>query len=117
MRATELFKDVHEGSINLNRKGLEILPGDLPDYVTGHFACKHNNLTNLVGSPKIVGLNFVCSANDLTSLDGLPVEVGGNFYCDSQINGKTFTEAEVRAHCNVKGRVYISRVYKKNKEL
>jgi len=41
----------------------------------------------------------------LTSLEGAPETVGGDFYCG--YNSVQFTEAQVRAVCDVKGDVYV----------
>ena len=65
-------------------KGLTSLPNDIPKYVGGYFYCNDNKLTSLQGAPKYVG---------------------GSFWC--QNNTKKFTEEEVRAVCNVKGRIYV----------
>ena len=35
------------------------------------------------------------------------MSVGGDFYCSTQKNGHKFTEAEIRAVCDVKGKVYV----------
>lgn len=43
--------------------------------VTGSFVCSNNNLTSLIGSPKIVGESFLCHHNKLTSLEGSPESV------------------------------------------
>ena len=48
---------------------------------------------------------FDCSDNKLTSLEGAPKVVGGSFWCDN--NTKQFTEEEVRAVCEVKGKIYV----------
>ena len=76
-----------------------------PKEVGRNFYCFGNQLTNLEGAPKEVGRNFYCSNNKLTSLEGAPQKVGGNFVCSN--NTKRFTEEEVRAVCNVKGRVIV----------
>ena len=65
-------------------KGLTSLPNDVPKYVGGDFNCHENKLTSLQYAPKYIG---------------------GNFYCHNNI--KKFTEEEVRAVCDVKGRVYV----------
>jgi hypothetical protein len=58
----------------------------------------------LEGSPKTVGGIFGCDNNDLTSLAGAPKTVGEFF--DSRYNPVRFTEEQVRAVCDVKGKVY-----------
>jgi hypothetical protein len=47
-----------------------------------------------------VGRDFNCQYNPLESLEGCPKEVGRNF-----IHSSTFSEDEIRAVCNVKGKV------------
>ena len=76
-----------------------------PKEVGGNFYCSGNELTNLEGAPEKVGLGFMCHHNKLTSLEGAPKEVGGNFDCS--YNTRRFTEEEVRAVCDVKGRVIV----------
>jgi hypothetical protein len=51
--------------------------------VSGYFACDHNQLTNLLGSPISVGRDFYCHDNSLTSLDGCPQSVGRDFSCSN----------------------------------
>jgi len=51
-----------------------------------------------------VGGHFDCSENiSLTSLDGAPRTVDGDFFIHDC--GKQFTEKEVRAVCQIGGRV------------
>jgi len=76
-----------------------------PSSVGGDFYCSSNNLTSLVGAPSSVVGYFNCGGNILTSLDGAPSSVGGNFYCHS--NNIKFTKKQVRAVCDVKGRIII----------
>ena len=76
-----------------------------PQKVGGYFDCSGNELTSLIGAPEKVGDSFWCDNNKLTTLKGAPKKVGGYFYCSN--NTKQFTEEEVRAVCNVKGRVIV----------
>lgn len=97
-----------------------------PSIVVGSFWCGNNKLTTLAGSPSSVGRNFDCSYNDLTSLEFAPTNVGRDFWCG--VNGLTslefaptsvgrdfdcientvkFTEAQVRAICDVKGKIFV----------
>jgi hypothetical protein len=76
-----------------------------PKTVGEDFYCGHNQLISLKGAPTYVGNNFVCSNNKLTSLDGVPKFVGENFIC--RFNPVKFTEKDIRALCDVKGRVYV----------
>ena len=71
-----------------------------PKSVGGSFDCTTNKLTTLKGSPSSVGGNFGCSNNNLTSLEGAPKFVGGDFFCS--YNTVQFTNAQVRAVCDVK---------------
>ena len=76
-----------------------------PEYVGGNFHCYANKLTSLEGAPKSVDGSFYCGHNKLTSLEGAPKSVGGDFYCND--NPVKFTEEQVRAVCDVKGKVYV----------
>ncbi len=117
-----------KGNLSLKELNLTKLPESLKDVnVTGNFQCSRNKLTTLENSPKSVGKDFYCYANNLisltgasefvgnnfdcssnyklTSLEGAPKFVGGNFYCLRN----SFTEEQIRAVCDVKGKVYIER--------
>ena len=95
-----------KGDLKLTGLDLTKLPDILKDItVGGNFNCSYNELTSLEGAPKTVGENFGCSYNKLTSLDGAPKIVYKDFYCRN--NNVQFTEAQVRAVCNVKGTVYV----------
>ena len=76
-----------------------------PKTVGGSFYCGNNQLISLKGAPTYVGGEFGCGNNKLTSLDGAPKSVGGYFYCTS--NTVEFTVEQVRALCDVKGRVIV----------
>ncbi len=69
-----------DGDVDLYSKGLTELPLKF-NYVSGSFDCGYNKLSDLKGSPKIVGLNFNCDGNYLTNLRYSPEKVGGGFYC------------------------------------
>jgi magnesium-transporting ATPase (P-type) len=56
------------------------------------------------GAPEEVGNDFDCSYNALTSLEGAPKKVRGDFQCSE--NERNFTEADVKAVCYVKGKIY-----------
>ena len=94
------------GSFYCNDNKLTSLQGS-PKSVGGSFHCNRNNLTSLEGCAKSVGGSFLCDGNNnLTSLEGCPESVGGNFWCNDN-NKIKFTEQEVRAICDVKGRVFV----------
>ena len=76
-----------------------------PSRVGGYFDCSYNELTSLEGAPRTIPGYFACSSNKLTSLKGAPKSVGGDFYCGN--NPVKFTEKQVRAVCDVKGKVYV----------
>jgi hypothetical protein len=60
----------------------------------------------LVGAPTYVGGEFDISNNsELESLEGIPKQVIGDFYCYN--NKIEFTQAQIRALCDVKGNVYV----------
>ena len=114
------------GDVNMYNKGLTKIPFKFGK-VGGYFYCSYNPaLTSLKGAPKSVGTDFYCSNNPaLTSLEGAPKSVGGYFYCSynpalTSLDGapesvtgsfysrhNKFTEEEIRAVCNVKGKVYV----------
>ena len=97
-----------KGDLDLDLSDLKLtkLPEILKDItVDGNFFCFNNNLTSLINAPSSVGDDFDCSYNDLTSLAGAPKTVGGFFDCTD--NPVKFTEEQVRAVCDVKGKVYV----------
>ena len=71
----------------------------------GNIDCADAYLTSLEGAPQKVGRDFYCYDNKLTSLKGAPQKVGGDFVCGD--NTKKFTEEEVRAVCDVRGKIEI----------
>ena len=79
-----------------------------PKSVAGYFDCANNQLTSLEGAPDTVAGYFDCYNNNLTSLEGAPETVGGDFNCNNNPgpNGNGFTEKDVRAVCDVKGRIF-----------
>ena len=76
-----------------------------PKTVGGSFYCGNNQLISLKGAPTYVGGEFGCGVNKLTSLDGAPTYVGGSFNC--RYNPVKFTEEQVRAVCDVDGRIFV----------
>ena len=76
-----------------------------PVSVGGHFFCNNNKLTSLVGATTSVGGSFYCNNNKLTSLVGAPTSVGGRFNCSNNV--VKFTEEQVRAVCDVKGKINV----------
>ena len=94
-----------KGNLSLSGLNLTKLPDILKDIsVDRDFYCYTNNLTSLENCPKYVGGDFWCSYNLLTTLEGAPKVVGKDFYCGK--NPGKFTEEQVRAVCDVKGKVY-----------
>ena len=77
-----------------------------PETVVKNFWCTDTNISSLKGAPKTVGEDFWCNDTPkLTSLKGAPKTVVKNFYIQNA--GRKFTEEEVRAVCDVKGKVYV----------
>ena len=102
------IRNGNKGDLDLDLSDLKLtkLPEILKDItVDGNFFCFNNNLTSLINAPSSVGDDFDCSYNDLTSLAGAPKTVGGFFDCTD--NPVKFTEKQVRAVCDVKGKVYV----------
>ena len=75
-----------------------------PEEVGENYNVASTCITSLKGAPKKVGGYFDCSYNSIISLEGAPKEVGKNFDC-SECKGK-FTEADVKKHSKVKGKIY-----------
>ena len=93
-------------SLELSSMNLTVLPEILKNVTVGrNFFCSYNKLTSLINSPSIVVGSFWCGHNKLTSLEGAPKTVYKDFSCG--FNKKQFTEAQVRAICDVKGTVYV----------
>ena len=80
-----------KGSVDLDRERLlsdpfkslfplETLPFQFKT-VEKDFDCRHNNLSNLKGSPETVGGSFLCYHNSIESLEGAPKIVQGSFLC------------------------------------
>ncbi len=76
-----------------------------PSSVGEDFDCNDNHLTSLEFAPKTVGRNFDCSYNYLTSLAGAPKIVDKDFHCRN--NTLQFTKDQVRAVCDVKGKIFV----------
>ena len=95
---------------NCNNNLLEDTLAGAPTRVVGDFYCSNNILTSLEGAPTSVK-NFYCSYNKLESLDGLirddgvRLSVGGGFWCNN--NKVKFTKKQVRAVCDVKGKIHV----------
>ena len=109
-RVERLIKDYirngSKGDLELSNMNLTELPEILKDItVSGYFICSNNKLTSLNNSPKTVSGYFGCGNNKLTSLDGAPTYVGGSFNC--RYNPVKFTEEQVRAVCDVDGRIFV----------
>jgi hypothetical protein len=95
-----------KGKLSLQDLNLTVLPEMLKDItVDGDFFCGNNNLTSLENCPKTVSGVFGCSSNFLKSLEGAPKFVGEDFMC--RFNSVKFTEAQVRAVCDVKGYIFL----------
>jgi Leucine-rich repeat (LRR) protein len=96
-----------------------------PKIVNGSFSCCHCSLSNLKHAPQKVN-DFDCSHNTLTSLEGVPERINGEFDCSANKltslkyfpklitgdvfiydNSKQFTEEEIRAVSDVKGKIRV----------
>ena len=100
------FKNV-DTTFSCSHLGLETLEG-CPEYVGGSFFSSSNKLDSLKYGPIHVELNYNCIQNYLENLEGFPKYVGGNLLCFNQYSGKHFTEEEIRAVCDVRGRVILN---------
>jgi hypothetical protein len=115
-----------KGNLILRQMKLTKLPEILRDVnVGGDFVCSRNKLTSLINSPKSVGHSFYCYGNNLITLEGASEFVGYDFDCSSNIEltslsgapkfvgrnfyslRNSFTEEQIRAVCDVKGKVVI----------
>ena len=102
----DYIRNGSKGDLSLSNMNLIELPATLKNVTVGrNFFCSNNKLTSLNNSPKTVGGYFGCGNNKLTSLVGAPTSVGGAFNCGN--NSVQFTEAQVRAVCDVKKKVYV----------
>ena len=100
------IRNGNKGNLNLQDLNLTVLPEMLKDItVDGDFYCGNNNLTSLENCPKTVSGVFGCSSNFLKSLEGAPKFVGEDFMC--RFNSVKFTEAQVRAVCDVRGSIFL----------
>lgn len=73
----------YDGNLDFDKmdlKSLEEIPIRFRK-VKSYFICRSNQLTNLKGSPKIVGGGFYCSRNQLISLQYAPLEIEDIFSC------------------------------------
>jgi hypothetical protein len=77
----------------------------VPTSVGLDFNCSDNLLDTLAGGPTSVVGDFDCSDNDLNTLVGGPTSVGGDFWCYNR--GLKFTKEQVRAVCDVTGKIYV----------
>lgn len=68
----------------------------------GNFECSHNNLIDLVGSPKTNGF-FWCNDNGLTSLKGCPEIINGDFECRNN-KEKRLTKEDLPEYVIIKGK-------------
>jgi hypothetical protein len=126
-------KNNNVGDFDISGLGLTELPASLKHLkIGGTFFCNNNKLQFLTNSPTSVGLDFDCSTNKLTSLTGAPTRVVGNFYCSTNRldsldglirddgvrlsvggyfycygNSVKFTEEQVRAVCDVTGKIFV----------
>ena len=102
----DYIRNGSKGNLELSNMNLIELPAILKNVTVGrNFFCSYNKLTSLINSPSIVVGSFWCGHNKLTSLEGAPKTVYKDFSCG--FNKKQFTEAQVRAVCDVKGTVYV----------
>ena len=102
----QYIKDKNVGDFDISGLKLTTLPALLKNLkIGGNFFCRYNNLDSLVGAPTSVDLDFLCNNNKLTSLVGAPTSVGLDFECYDNV--VKFTEKQVRAVCDVKGRVIL----------
>ncbi len=123
----DFLSDVEiRGTFDCSYNDLKTLK-NCPSSVTQNFICKHNKLSDLIGSPKEVKGYYDCSHNQLESfkgapttiykdftsfnnqiksLEGIPKHIKGDFWM-SDNRGKEFTEEEIRAVSNIKGLVFI----------
>ena len=102
----QYIKDKNVGDFDISGLKLTTLPASLKNLkIGGNFFCSYNKLTSLVGAPVSVGESFVCSVNNLDSLVGTPTSVGLDFDCRN--NAVKFTEEQVRAGCDVKGKINV----------
>ena len=76
-----------------------------PKIVYGNFYCQNIELESFKGAPELINGEFNCSYNKLNSLEYIPTTINGDFYFKN--NTVKFTVQDVRAVCNVKGRIVV----------
>jgi len=55
------------------------------NYIRGDFQLEDDNITSLIGGPRIVDGNYIVDSRKITSLEGAPNEVRGMFSCRSTL--------------------------------
>ena len=55
------------------------------NYIRGNFQLEDDNITSLIGGPRIVDGNYIIDSRKITSLEGAPNEVRGMFSCRSTL--------------------------------
>ena len=98
-----------KGDVFVKNKNITELTNGLFEWgvVGGDFYCRNcTSLESLKGAPEKVDGYFNCSrCTSLESLEGAPEKVGRSFYCKRC--RKKFTEEDVRAVCDVKGKIVV----------
>ena len=77
-----------------------------PEEVKGYYDCSHNELESFKGAPTTIYKDFTSFNNQIKSLEGIPKQIKGDFWM-SYNRGKKFTEEEIRAVSNIKGLVFL----------
>lgn len=67
------------GNVSLTDRYMKKLPLKFNE-VHGYFDCSQNELTTLLGIPKVIGGSFYCYNNNLTTLIGGPIIANEGYY-------------------------------------
>lgn len=78
-----------------------------PKKANKSFSCQNNKLINFFCCPERIEEDFICYHNNFQSLEGCPKFVGGNLYFYKSFDEKFFIESDIRAVCDVKGKVFV----------
>jgi hypothetical protein len=93
----DLTVDV-KGNVDLSAKDLTSIPVQFGK-VSGYFTCADNQLTSLLGAPKIVGDSFYCNGNLLTSFKYFPQQVADNITCSfNLVDNLDFLPQKIRGN-------------------
>lgn len=85
------------GDVDISDKSLSSIPVQF-GMVKGYFSCAQNQLTSLLGAPKVAN-DFFCDNNQLTSLKYFPEKVVDNITCSfNQITSLNYLPKKIKGN-------------------